>query len=1562
MKRLHFFALLTALSASLQTVIAQVSKNIHVSVPGTLTSLLTAEEKSSITDLSVTGVIDARDFRTIRDNISNIQTLNISTVNIAEYSGYDEGIGDNILNPANAIPAYALLGSYLESVILPQSITSIEIGAFNACYGLKSISIPAGVKTIGEWAFSSCNSLQTMVIPASVTYIGPYAFSSCRNLSSVTNHSSITSIKSGLFYECSALTSFNIPETVTIIKEEAFYGCSSLTSMVIPPSVSTIEKKTFDGCYSLNSINIPWGITTINDKIFSSCYRLKSIDIPSSVTHIGSGAFEICTSLENINLPSSVTYIGGGAFRDCSNLKKIKLPATITAIDEGAFQGCNSLKTIGLPPLITKLEDGIFSGCSSLESINIPASVISIGTSAFMGCKNLTSIVIPSAVNRIGGVAFRDCINLKSVYVNSKTPASLGVYFYKAFYGVDLNLCVLYVPQGSLVDYQNADYWKEFGNIREIQNIQIPFIRLSQSVLHYGDILKINGFNFTSPGEVTLSCYTASIISDTISTEAGGNFSYEIPITENMKTGDYTLYTEDIASGQIPSPLQFKIEGLAQPKNYLKILSPGNENLKTFAGEPLDINWEDYIAFDKRYQIFDEKAERFYSYFVELESLIGEGGVVSDTLLEGSALLNQKISFQHTFFPRQTGQYLIRIWDKTTQKAVESPLFTVIAPPQHVILGKEWDCSVLRADGSFHRPENLPKGVAADGTSRIYLTVTAKDKTIEKISISLSDQEGQHTTAELLGKVMPATVTDTYSDEANNAQSTSTEHLQCGLSKYYFWYVAPDDFSGSNASGVNKSVRIVDANIHITYADQTTATEKIQIEVVRPAVMMVHGLGSSGSKCWGKFSLDGKTPLTEDARFKYVAAIDVYPDMDFFVNARGLLGESPRFAESTFDYFNKKMRLEGYASNRVDYICHSMGGCILRYATEHYAEEFYCSQNYGKGYTNKVITINTPHEGSPLGDALKLIVESVFNEYVNLELNVAPMILDINEVYDQLRDDLEDAPFNICHYMRPSLIEQHSLQKLANWGSGLFGTNWQLPVVRKFTITPAVRDLSIKEGTRFYQPSNVEGHMIAGDIIAGVQDFWTFDTFSSHTFDDLFKKSKNFKKMVKYFENVLEVMSFLKAEDQDNIFGLNGFDFSYLEEDYKEIMKIADENLRLFAAFDNMIKRINIVITGVNTIGFLVDSDVVVPLKSQLAGSTQGLLHNHTVFNDMDWLHMTIVNKPYVSKRVEELMQTSVKSPLFGPIPASIQKPSPLKSNVTQPVISFKKLRSDVNSEKIELTNLTGSTVLKPADLLSIKLSIKDLEKLKYVEISFQGEDYRRYDIAGDIVLNLSVNNAYLNSQPIVAKAFYDYGDSIYTAYAGMLVDVFPDQDPIRFSCKNKIFRCAAGDVLRPSYEAVYPTFIYSFGKNNQLKATNLGANIVSFDPDDCAFICTSDGTTYMELDYMGQKDTVYFIVEKKQAGDNVGIKFAEPDKKGDTNFISVYPNPVRDRLNIEFQSTLIDPVSIRLINMMGQTVQQWSFFAENPQSIDIQSCLPGIYILEILTEKGKIQKKIVKK
>ena len=113
----------------------------------------------------------------------------------------------------------------IESVTIPDSVTSIGSNAFGSCYNLKSTVIPDSVTRIEDFAFSGCYGLESVIIGNGVKRIEKFTFSGCLSLKSVTIPESITSIEKSAFSRCLKLKTMTIPKSVAKIEENAFYGC-----------------------------------------------------------------------------------------------------------------------------------------------------------------------------------------------------------------------------------------------------------------------------------------------------------------------------------------------------------------------------------------------------------------------------------------------------------------------------------------------------------------------------------------------------------------------------------------------------------------------------------------------------------------------------------------------------------------------------------------------------------------------------------------------------------------------------------------------------------------------------------------------------------------------------------------------------------------------------------------------------------------------------------------------------------------------------------------------------------------------------------------------------------------------------------------------------------------------------------------------------------------------------------------------------------------------------------------------------------------------------------------
>ncbi|MBO4823282.1 MAG: leucine-rich repeat protein [Clostridia bacterium] len=164
------------------------------------------------------------------------------------------------------------------------------------------------------------SSAYRVVIPDSVTSIDNGAFYNCTNLTSVTIPDSVTSIGDGAFYGCTSLTSITIPDSVTEIENFIFRGCTSLTSVTISDSVTSIGDCMFEGCTSLTSITLSDNIESIGEEAFENCTNLTRVTLGNGVKTIGSYAFHNCESLTSIIIPASVERVEGAVFSGCKEL------------------------------------------------------------------------------------------------------------------------------------------------------------------------------------------------------------------------------------------------------------------------------------------------------------------------------------------------------------------------------------------------------------------------------------------------------------------------------------------------------------------------------------------------------------------------------------------------------------------------------------------------------------------------------------------------------------------------------------------------------------------------------------------------------------------------------------------------------------------------------------------------------------------------------------------------------------------------------------------------------------------------------------------------------------------------------------------------------------------------------------------------------------------------------------------------------------------------------------------------------------------------------------------
>ena len=232
------------------------------------------------------------------------------------------------------------------TLVIPDSVVSIESGAFSSCTNLTGVVLGSGLQEIGVWAFGQCFNLGGgLVIPDGVSLISDSAFTRCESLMSLTLGTGVKEIGAAAFGSCHSLSNdLVLPAGVTNIGASAFGDCFHLTgNLVIPDSVTKIGYMAFRGCENLTGLTIGAGVTEIGYGAFYQCFSLAGgVIIPDAVSQIELSTFSQCTSLNAVVVGSGVTNIGTTAFVLSSNLSAIYFKGASPTLGTAPFGGTSA--------------------------------------------------------------------------------------------------------------------------------------------------------------------------------------------------------------------------------------------------------------------------------------------------------------------------------------------------------------------------------------------------------------------------------------------------------------------------------------------------------------------------------------------------------------------------------------------------------------------------------------------------------------------------------------------------------------------------------------------------------------------------------------------------------------------------------------------------------------------------------------------------------------------------------------------------------------------------------------------------------------------------------------------------------------------------------------------------------------------------------------------------------------------------------------------------------------------------------------------------------------------
>ena len=680
----------------------------------------------------------------------------------------------------------------------------------------------------------------------------------------------------------------------------------------------------------------------------------------------------------------------------------------------------------------------------------------------------------------------------------------------------------------------------------------------------------------------------------------------------------------------------------------------------------------------------------------------------------------------------------------------------------------------------------------------------------------------------------------------------------------------------------------------------TTETTTLPITIVRPPLMMVHGLASDATT-WDAFHYDNGTadvPFKISPLWKLKRAINYNATYGFDVNGLALLSSnSATTRANTMPGIVEDMHTLGYACNRLDYVCHSMGGTIMRTAISLFPSLYALNKNYNKGFINKAITLNTPHNSAPAAD---FITENTPN------LSFTSRLL-ITSWYS-----LAANGGLLMGFIKP--VTYPSLGPF-DWAANNAVVNLQVN--------------STAGGVNLAQ-TNVKNHLIASDV----------DLYSPQV-------ASNLASIDKYIEFMNE---FIDAF-------LDTFQVDPQTEAALQAAQLIGNAARIFTFTEWYSQQ-----KGYPN--YLGDGDCVVPIKSQLAGdtTTRATVSRYTspsVTQLYDYSHIGIHHRTDVGNEVLSLLNSSITGNLFANnIPANNTPNRPFAQNIEK--MRMVNDYYDTLKVKIEVP-VRGSVQFVDSSLL-ITYKLKDTVGLVKVQTIFQAQPYTSVSRTPLQSYNVQVSPNFLNKQTIYVIATYRINGNTDRHIDTLSVNVQTTATVQTFSVSPEFAEIQRGQPFNPAYTAVYSTFIASVPYNDpNISVVVDNPSVVAYNTAGHYFIGLDTLSTFAVVGYKNKTDTIYFNITDTTSL-TVSTENTAPETINQGLDIKLYPNPTQGQFTLTAENNaILENATVVIYNLLGQVVTK-QIVSGRTARLDLTNQPQGMYFVQLYTKNGnEVTKKIQK-
>ena len=210
--------------------------------------------------------------------------------------------------------------SSLNHFIMPNSTLSVGKYAFRYDAGLTDIQLSTSLSIIYDYAFGECGFSQ-LILPESLKSMQAGAFINNSNLADITIPKKTEGIGAGAFENCSALESvtFKTHETKLTVDKNAFNHCAVL---------SKVNIDYLDDWAHINFQNAAANPTSTAHRLYLNGEEIVDIELPVGTKYIGNNVFNGCSDIRTLKIPATVEHVNDNIIAGCSSLTDVYCYAT----------------------------------------------------------------------------------------------------------------------------------------------------------------------------------------------------------------------------------------------------------------------------------------------------------------------------------------------------------------------------------------------------------------------------------------------------------------------------------------------------------------------------------------------------------------------------------------------------------------------------------------------------------------------------------------------------------------------------------------------------------------------------------------------------------------------------------------------------------------------------------------------------------------------------------------------------------------------------------------------------------------------------------------------------------------------------------------------------------------------------------------------------------------------------------------------------------------------------------------------------------------------------------